>query len=636
MEINQLTILVATFAGSALATMVLMPWILYLCHKHQLTYETDDKYHFRIPRLGGIIFVPTMCVGMSIAFAMRIYNGQASDTLKYSTSLIACGAMVVALLGIVDDIFGLSRRMRRLLLLVASLVLPLCGLYVNNLHGLFGIYEINATAGILITILFTVLTIKGIESLKDIDGLAGVIGLVPLLVFGIVFLYMGYYSYTFLAFSMIASLLVFLYYNVFGDERIGTKAYIGRTGIYLIGYCIVYLSLKYAMDNRLVFDEHADALLLPYSLLVLPVFEYIRVSLKSSWGRLSKEKSKRLKISNVLFRKGFSHLQVTGIILLGDIIIIAVNMMSHYLLGLDMTWILLLNIVIYIILQMMVERKIKPVPQKPVAPLDFAGYRGKEGLVSVIMSTYNSSRFVGESIESIMAQTYKNWELIITDDCSTDNSREILKAYAAKDPRIKVQFNETNGGAGVSRDMSIAKASGRYIAFCDSDDRWVADKLEKQLNYMKEKGISLCFAPYYTCDENSQYLGYVSAPLRVNIFDMMCDNKMGFLTCIYDTKTLGKHPMPKQRKRQDHALLLHLLKICHYAYSVPEPMAHYRLHPRNMSSNKIGLIKYNAHTYTEVFGWPKPLSYAFLFAFFMPTYFYKRVKNILINVARAA
>lgn len=153
---------------------------------------------------------------------------------------------------------------------------------------------------------------------------------------------------------------------------------------------------------------------------------------------------------------------------------------------------------------------------------------------------------------------------------------------------------------------------------------------------MKAQDVVLCFSPYYTCDVNSQYLGYVSAPRRVNLFQMMCDNKMGFLTCIYDTKALGKHSMPKQRKRQDHAMLLNLLKECKFAYSVPEPLAHYRIHAGNMSGKKISLLKYNAQTYTEVFGWPKPLSYAFLFTFFLPTYFTKKAKNILLNMVRAA
>ncbi len=636
METNQHITLIATLIGSIIATMILMPWLSRLCHKHQLTDETDDKNHFQIPRIGGIVFAPAMSFGMGIAFAIKIYNGNVSDMLKYSTFLIAMGVMAVYLLGIIDDIFGLNKWQKRAVRFVASIAFPLCGLYINNLHGLFGLHTISPLPGIIITMLFTILTVRGLESLNNFDGLAGTIGLVPLLVLGTVYYQIGCYTYAVIAYAMSGTLAVFLYFNIFGDERIGTKVYMGHAGALLMSYCIVYLSLKYAVDNRRVMIQFTDAILLPYSLLALPIFEYIRVAIKANWYGLTKPMRREIQIQHILQKKGFTQLQVIGIFLVGDLIIIAINMIMHHLLDVSITWIFIMNIAIFTALLFMAESTIKPRSQETQKPIDFAGYHGKNGLVSIIMPTYNSERFVAESIDSILAQTYPNWELIITDDCSTDNTREILKSYAEKDQRIKVQANEKNGGAGVSRNKSIASAQGRYISFCDSDDRWTPDKLEKQLQFMKNKDVALCFAPYYSCDERSQYLGYISAPRRVNLFEMMCDNKMGFLTCTYDTHILGKHSMPKQRKRQDHALLLNLLKTCHYAYSVPEPLAHYRLHPGNMSSNKISLIKYNAQTYTEVFGWPKPISYAFLFTFFMPTYFYKRVKNILINIARVA
>ncbi len=634
MEISQFIIHIASLIGSILATMILMPWLSRLCHKHQITDETNDRYHFKIPRIGGIVFAPALCFGVSIAFAIKIYNGNVSDMLKYSTLLIACGVMAVYLIGIIDDVFGLSNWQKRTFQIATSIAFPLCGLYINNLHGLFGLYAIGTMPGIIITMAFTILTVKGIESLNNTDGLAGTIGLIPILVLGTLFYLMGYYAYSTIAYAMSGTLLVFLYFNIFGDERIGTKVYMGHAGTLLMSYCIVYLSLKYAVDNRRVMVHLTDAILLPYSLLALPIFEYIRVITKASWHGMTKNTRREIQIQHILLKKGFTQLQVIGIFLIGEAIIIATNMALHHLLDISITWIFIMNIAIFIVLLFMAESRIKPLSKEIHRPVDFAGYQGKNGLVSIIMPTYNSARFVAESIDCIIAQTYKNWELIITDDCSTDNTMEILEAYATKDSRIIIQVNDQNGGAGVSRNKSIASAKGRYISFCDSDDRWTPDKLEKQLKFMREKNVALCFAPYYSCDERNQYLGYISAPRRVNLFEMMCDNKMGFLTCTYDTEILGKHTMPKQRKRQDHALLLNLLKTCHYAYSIPEPLAHYRLHPGNMSGNKISLIKYNAQTYTEVFGWPKPVSYTFLFTFFMPTYFYKRLKNILINIAR--
>lgn len=268
----------------------------------------------------------------------------------------------------------------------------------------------------------------------------------------------------------------------------------------------------------------------------------------------------------------------------------------------------------------------------PTAEMD---YRGEEGLVSIIMPTYNSSCFVAESIEAIMAQTYQEWELIIADDCSSDNTVEILQHYAKKDCRVKVHVNERNSGAGYTRNACIERAKGRYIAFCDSDDMWMPEKLAIQLKFMQDKQINICFAPYYTCDSDGEYLGYVPAPEHVNLFNTMCDDKIGFLTCIYDARKCGKHYMPLQRKRQDYAFVLNLLRTCPHAYSVQQPLARYRLHMNNISGHKYTLVKYNALTYHVVFGWPMAACYAFLFVFFLPCYIWKRVNNKIINLFRS-
>ncbi len=254
--------------------------------------------------------------------------------------------------------------------------------------------------------------------------------------------------------------------------------------------------------------------------------------------------------------------------------------------------------------------------------------------VSIIMSTYNSARFVRESIESIQRQTYRDWELVITDDCSRDDTLAILHELAAGDERIKVIELPSNSGAGVARNTSINAAQGRYIAFCDSDDLWLPTKLEKQLRFMESNDVQLCFSPYYTCDEQGQYLAYVSAPRRVSLNTMRRDNKIGFLTCIYDAEKLGTQHIPALRKRKDWAMWLQLLKRCHRAYSVPEPLAQYRIHLGSLSSSKVGLVKYNARVYNEVFGWGRVRSYTYLFLVFLPCYLYKKAANAFINAWR--
>lgn len=256
-------------------------------------------------------------------------------------------------------------------------------------------------------------------------------------------------------------------------------------------------------------------------------------------------------------------------------------------------------------------------------------------LVSVIMPSYNASRYIGASIDSVLAQTYKNLELLITDDHSTDpETLELLKDYAEKDPRVRIFLMPENNGAGFARNNSIKEARGRYIAFCDSDDRWFPDKLEKQVNYMQKHQCCLCFSSYLVCGPDDEHKGIVIAPSKLTFSELKHDNKIGCLTAIYDTTEYGKFFMPTIRKRQDWALFLTILKKCKVAYGMVEPLAHYRKNPEGISAKKLKLISYNAKVYQYVFGYSVPVSYLYLFLIFLPTYFTKRAINWIANIRR--
>lgn len=254
-------------------------------------------------------------------------------------------------------------------------------------------------------------------------------------------------------------------------------------------------------------------------------------------------------------------------------------------------------------------------------------------LVSVIMPTYNSARWVAESIDSVLSQTYKDIELIIADDCSTDNTCDILRSYEAKDPRVKVLYADKNLGAGQTRNRCIEVAQGRYIAFCDSDDRWMPTKLEKQLAFLHEKDCCMTYASYITCNEQGKNTGVIIAPHKQSLFQTKCDDKIGFLTCMYDTqKTGGKMLMPTLRKRQDYAYVLQILQKCQHAYGLKEPLAYYRLHPESISANKWSLIKYEMLVWQTVFGDSKLHSFLFFCFCFIPSYFMKKISIRLTNI----
>lgn len=259
----------------------------------------------------------------------------------------------------------------------------------------------------------------------------------------------------------------------------------------------------------------------------------------------------------------------------------------------------------------------------------------KGELVSVIMPSFNASKYIGESIDSILNQTYKNLELLISDDHSTDpDTIVLLKEYAEKDPRVRIFLLPENNGPGYARNNSIKEAHGRYIAFCDSDDRWLPEKLETQLRFMKKTNCTLCFSSYFVCDKEGQHEGIVIAPSKLTLSDLKHDNKIGCLTAVYDTKPHGKFYMPTIRKRQDWALFLTIMQKCKIAYGMVEPLAIYRKTPEGISRNKIRLINFNAKVYQHVFGYSVLFSYIYLLLIFLPTYFFKRLTNWIANIRR--
>ena len=195
-------------------------------------------------------------------------------------------------------------------------------------------------------------------------------------------------------------------------------------------------------------------------------------------------------------------------------------------------------------------------------------------LVSVIMPTYNCGRFIEQSIRSVLAQTYTNWELIIVDDCSTDNTADIVKLF--KDERIRYQCNQQNSGAAVTRNTAIQLARGRYIAFLDADDLWTPEKLEKQIAFMKDNNYAFTYHDYIEIDENSQPIGiYVSGKKRVRKIDMMGCCWPGCLTVMIDKDVVGTIQVPDIRKNNDSAMWLQAIQKAD-CYLLPMNMAQYR------------------------------------------------------------
>lgn len=221
-------------------------------------------------------------------------------------------------------------------------------------------------------------------------------------------------------------------------------------------------------------------------------------------------------------------------------------------------------------------------------------------LVSIIMPSYNSAKTITESIESVLQQNYTNWELLITDDKSSDNTVNIINEYVAKDPRIKQFRNEQNLGAGGSRNRSIKESKGKYIAFLDSDDLWFDNKLAIQIDYMQKNNAALSYTWYQKFGDDGDG-GFVKPKLAVTYQQLLHSNIIGCLTAVYDAEILGKRYMPLIRKRQDMGLWLDILKDIKIAYGIPEVLAKYRV-DSGMTQNKFNILKWQWKFYREVIG----------------------------------
>ena len=211
-----------------------------------------------------------------------------------------------------------------------------------------------------------------------------------------------------------------------------------------------------------------------------------------------------------------------------------------------------------------------------------------DDLVSIITPAYNAAEYIAETIESVFAQTYPNWEMLIVNDCSKDNTPEIVQRYVVKDKRIKLINLEQNSGVAVARNTAIQNAEGRYIAFLDSDDLWKKQKLQRQLGFMQQNGYVFTFTAYEhfkNVKENIQNI--VEIPKKLNYKQALKGNQIGCLTVMLDRKQILNIEFSKQ-KHEDYILWLNILKSGITAYGLNDSLALYRIaNSKSISNNKL-------------------------------------------------
>lgn len=222
-------------------------------------------------------------------------------------------------------------------------------------------------------------------------------------------------------------------------------------------------------------------------------------------------------------------------------------------------------------------------------------------LVSIITPSYNSAKYIAETIESVQSQTYTNWEMLIVDDASSDNTEQVINQFQSTDKRIRFFKLTQNSGSGVARNVGIENALGDYMTFIDADDIWFSTFIEKSIQTIQTKKVSFVFSSYKRSNEDLEFVfSDFIVPQKVTYTDILKSNSISCLTAFLDIKILGKKYMPKIRKRQDMGLWLQYLKEIPFAFGIQEPQAIYRIRENSLSRKKADLLKYQWEFYRQV------------------------------------
>lgn len=254
-------------------------------------------------------------------------------------------------------------------------------------------------------------------------------------------------------------------------------------------------------------------------------------------------------------------------------------------------------------------------------------------LVSIITPMFNSETFISETLNSVINQTYQNWELLLIDDGSTDTTIEIVNQFLSKFHNIKLLQNKANLGAAISRNKGIEASLGNYIAFLDADDLWKPEKLEIQIEFMQTENSYVCFSSYEQIDEAGKPLNNsIKALPELTYQKLLKSNYIGNLTGMYNVEVLGKIKAPNLRKRQDWLLWLAAIKKSGKpAKSIPQSLAYYRVRKDSISSNKINLLKYNYLVYRKGLGFSMLKSGYYMLIFLYEHFFVKSKQVVATN-----
>lgn len=348
-------ITIAAFVISAVCGFVFIPIILNFCKEKKL-YDIPNyrKSHKNgIPRLGGISFIPSMLVAFIIALSLLNYNRAHNLTINIWSLYFLLGILFIYVIGIIDDIIGLQAMTKFIVQIIAACLIPLSGLYINNMYGFCNIWEIPPYIGCPLTVFVIVFINNSINLIDGIDGLAGGIAIIALTGFGYLFAQHGVWSYVILIAGFIGVLVPYQYFNILGKVEDNRKIFMGDSGSLTLGFILGFLFVKYSMYVPDLIPCKKDGLLLAYTLLIVPTFDVARVILIRLRNRKPIFGADKNHIHHKLIRTGMNQHQARVSILSIAIIFIIINfILFHFIYT---TFIVIIDIFLYIVVNLIID-----------------------------------------------------------------------------------------------------------------------------------------------------------------------------------------------------------------------------------------------------------------------------------------
>ncbi len=357
-----ITYLLGAFILSTVCGFVFTPIILDFCKRKKLyDIPNERKVHKNaVPRLGGISFLPSMLTAFFIILLFVPTIEPYTLPINVWTMLFMVGLLIIYCVGIVDDLIGLDATTKFFVQIITASLLPFAGLYVNNLYGFFGIYEIPYYIGIPLTIFIIVFIDNAINLIDGIDGLAAGLSMIALAGFLCYFIYYEVFTNTYciLITGLMGTLLAFSYFNLFGKTERNTKIFMGDSGSLFLGFILGFLFVKCAMDNSLIWPTRQDGFIVPLTLLFVPVADVVRVTLHRMVHHQPLFTADKNHIHHKLMRMGLTQHQALIIILIMSLCFISLNSILYT--RISSTFIVITDALLYCIINIGINLKIKP------------------------------------------------------------------------------------------------------------------------------------------------------------------------------------------------------------------------------------------------------------------------------------